>query len=123
MIKVPFVVFSLALVLSVQFVVGQDEKALDEAASPEAEDVLLSSGVANLVEKFKSSVGDDSQSVDGPTSSFTDEIAASPESEVEVATESADGPLSGLADEIAASPESELEVATESIGGRKRKTA
>ncbi|MFQ6620760.1 hypothetical protein Gotur_002885 [Gossypium turneri] len=53
MVKVPFVVFSLALVLSIQFVVGQDEKALDEAASPKAEDVLLSSEVAKLVENLK----------------------------------------------------------------------
>ncbi|KAG4212874.1 hypothetical protein ERO13_A01G014114v2 [Gossypium hirsutum] len=60
MAKVPFFVFALALVLSIQFVVGQDEKALDEAASPEAEDVLLSSGAAKLVENFKSSTGDDS---------------------------------------------------------------
>ncbi|MBA0672086.1 hypothetical protein Goklo_025462 [Gossypium klotzschianum] len=88
MAKVHFVVFSLALVLSIQFVVGQDEKALDEAASPKAKDALLSSGAAKLVENFKSSVGDDSQSVDGPTSGLADEIAASPESEVEDATES-----------------------------------
>ncbi|MFQ6620759.1 hypothetical protein Gotur_002885 [Gossypium turneri] len=106
MVKVPFVVFSLALVLSIQFVVGQDEKALDEAASPKAEDVLLSS-----------------ESVDRPTSSFAAEIATSPESKVEVATEFADGPPSGLADEIAASPVLQVEVATESIGGRKRKMA
>ncbi|MBA0791677.1 hypothetical protein Gohar_016245, partial [Gossypium harknessii] len=119
MVKVPFVVFSLALVLSIQFVVGQDEKALDEAASPKAEDVLLSSEVAKLVENFKSFAGDDSQSVDRPTSSFANEIATSPESKVEVATESADGPPSGLAYEIVASPELEVEVATESIGGRK----
>ncbi|MBA0549649.1 hypothetical protein Golob_020668 [Gossypium lobatum] len=75
MVKVPLVVFSLALVLSIQFVVGQDEKALDEAASPKAEDVLLSSEVAKLLEKFKSFAGDDSQRVDRPTSSFADEIA------------------------------------------------
>ncbi|KAB2043403.1 hypothetical protein ES319_D01G014600v1 [Gossypium barbadense] len=123
MVKVSFIVFSLALVLSIQFVVGHDEKALDEAASPEAEDAVLSSGAAKLVENFKSSAGDDSQSVDGPTSDLADEIAASPESEVEVATESADGPHSDLADEIAASPESEVEVSTESVGGRKRKMA
>ncbi|KAH1120407.1 hypothetical protein J1N35_003567 [Gossypium stocksii] len=91
MAKVSFIVFSLALVLSIQFVVGHDEKALDEATSPEAEDVLLSSGAAKLVENFKSSAGDDSQSVDGPTSDLADEIAASPESEVEVAIESAGG--------------------------------
>ncbi|MBA0606081.1 hypothetical protein Godav_018595, partial [Gossypium davidsonii] len=91
MVKIPFVVFSLALVLSIQFVVGHDENALDEAASPEAEDAVLSSGAAKLVENFKRSAGDDSQSVVGPTSDFADEIAASPESEVEVATESADG--------------------------------
>nr|KJB11942.1 hypothetical protein B456_002G013900 [Gossypium raimondii] len=106
MVKVPLVVFSLALVLSIQFVVGHDEKALDEAESPEAEDAVLSSGAAKLVENFKSSAGDDSQSVDGPTSDFVDEIAASPESEVKVATESVNGPHSGLADEIAVSPES-----------------
>ncbi|PPS19153.1 hypothetical protein GOBAR_AA01463 [Gossypium barbadense] len=123
MAKVPFVVFSLALVFSIQFVVGHDEKALDEAASPEAEDVLLSSGAAKLVENFKSSAGDDSQSVDGPTSGFTDEIAASPESEVEVSTKFINGPTSSLADEIAASPESEVEIATESTSGRKRKMA
>ncbi|KAG4160671.1 hypothetical protein ERO13_D01G011966v2 [Gossypium hirsutum] len=122
MVKVPFVVFSLALVLSIQFVVRQDEKALDEAASPGAEDVLLSSEVAKLLENFKSFAGDDSQSVDRPTSSFADEIATSSESKVEVATESV-RPPSGLVDEIAASPEFEVEVATESIGGRKRKMA
>ncbi|KAG4212873.1 hypothetical protein ERO13_A01G014076v2 [Gossypium hirsutum] len=91
MAKVPFILFSLALVLSIQFVVGHDENALDEATSPEAEDVLLSSGVTKLVEDIKSSAGDDSQSVDGPTSGLADEIAASPESEVEVTTESAGG--------------------------------
>ncbi|KAB2043397.1 hypothetical protein ES319_D01G014000v1 [Gossypium barbadense] len=122
MVKVPFVVFSLALVLSIQFVVRQDEKALDEAASPGAEDVLLSSEVAKLLENFKSFAGDDSQSVDRPTSSFADEIATSSESKVKVATESV-RPPSGLVDEIAASPEFEVEVATESIGGRKRKMA
>ncbi|PPS19151.1 hypothetical protein GOBAR_AA01461 [Gossypium barbadense] len=67
MVKVPFVVFLLALVLSIQLVVGQDEEAIDDSA------------------------GDNSQSVDGPTSGLTDEIAASPESEVEVAIESAGG--------------------------------
>ncbi|KAB2043398.1 hypothetical protein ES319_D01G014100v1 [Gossypium barbadense] len=123
MVKVPFIVFSLALVFSIQFVVGHDEKALDEAASPETEDAILSSGAAKLVENFKSSAGDDSQSVDGPTSDLADEIATSPESEVEAATESAEGPHSGLADEIAVSPESEVEVATESVDGRKRKMA
>ncbi|TYI41367.1 hypothetical protein ES332_A01G015900v1 [Gossypium tomentosum] len=102
---------------------GYDEKALDEAASPEAEDALLSSGVAQHVENFKSSAEDNSQSVDGPTSGLADEITATPESDVEVATEYADGPTSGLADEIAASPESEVEVATESTGGKKRKMA
>ncbi|MBA0758810.1 hypothetical protein Gotri_021775 [Gossypium trilobum] len=88
MAKVHFVVFSLALVLSIQFVLGHNEEALDEAVSPEAEDAILSSGAAKLVENFKSSAGDDSQSVDGPTSGLADEIAASPESEVEVAPES-----------------------------------
>ncbi|TYI95676.1 hypothetical protein E1A91_D01G014600v1 [Gossypium mustelinum] len=123
MVKVPFIAFSLALVFSIQFVVGHDEKALDEAASPETEDAILSSGAAKLVENFKSFAGDDSQSADGPTSDLADEIATSPESEVEAATESADGPHSGLADEIAVSPESEVEVATESVDGRKRKMA
>ncbi|KAH1120364.1 hypothetical protein J1N35_003524 [Gossypium stocksii] len=89
MAKVPFIVFSLALVLSIQFVVGHEEKALDEATSPKAEDVLLSPGAAKLVENFKNSAGDDCQGVDGPTSGLTDEIAVSPESEVEVDTESA----------------------------------
>ncbi|KAK5844006.1 hypothetical protein PVK06_000141 [Gossypium arboreum] len=78
MAKVPFVVFSLALVLSIQFVVGHDEKALDEAASSEAEDALLSSGVAKLVENFKSSAGDDSQI--GQDEKAFDEVA-SPEAE------------------------------------------
>ncbi|KAB2095107.1 hypothetical protein E1A91_A01G013900v1 [Gossypium mustelinum] len=91
MVKVPFVVYSLALVLSIQFVVGQDEKAVDEEVSREADDVLLSSGATNLVENFKRSAGDDSQSVDGPTSGLADEIATSPESEVEVATKSTGG--------------------------------
>ncbi|MBA0764650.1 hypothetical protein Gotri_013975 [Gossypium trilobum] len=35
----------MALVLSIQFVVGQEEKAFDEAASLEADRVLLSSMV------------------------------------------------------------------------------
>ncbi|MBA0549632.1 hypothetical protein Golob_020652, partial [Gossypium lobatum] len=35
--------------------------------------------VAKLVERFKSSVGDDSGSVDGTTSALADEVAASPE--------------------------------------------
>ncbi|MFQ6627995.1 hypothetical protein Gotur_006805, partial [Gossypium turneri] len=35
------VVFSLALVLSIQSVIGQEEKAFDEAASPEADKVFL----------------------------------------------------------------------------------
>ncbi|KAK5844001.1 hypothetical protein PVK06_000136 [Gossypium arboreum] len=91
MVKVPFVVFLLALVLSIQFVVGQDEEAIDEEVSREADNVLLSSGATNLVESFKSAAGDNSQSVDGPTSGLADEIAASPESKVEVATESAGG--------------------------------
>ncbi|KAK5844003.1 hypothetical protein PVK06_000138 [Gossypium arboreum] len=85
--KFPFVVFSLALVLSVQFVVGQDEKALDEATLLDFK-LLVIQEVAKLVENFKSSAGDDSQSVDWPTFSLADEIAASSESEVEVATES-----------------------------------
>ncbi|TYJ47772.1 hypothetical protein E1A91_A01G013700v1 [Gossypium mustelinum] len=91
MVKVPFAVFLLALVLSIQFVVGQDEEAIDEEVSREADNVLLSSGATNLVENFKSSAGDNSQSVDGPTSGLADEIATSPESKVEVATESAGG--------------------------------
>ncbi|MFQ6657909.1 hypothetical protein Gotur_027383 [Gossypium turneri] len=123
MVKVPFVVFLLALVLSIQFVVGQDEEAIDEEVSREADKALFTSDPAKLVEDFKSSAGDYSQSVDGPTSGLADEIAASPKSEVGVATESADGPTSGLADEIAASPKSEVGVATESAGGVKRKMA
>ncbi|MFQ6620758.1 hypothetical protein Gotur_001764 [Gossypium turneri] len=77
MVKVPFVVFLLALVLSIQFVVGQDEEAIDEEVSREADKALFTS-----------------ESVDGPTSGLADEIAASPKSEVGVATESAGGPKS-----------------------------
>ncbi|KAG4160670.1 hypothetical protein ERO13_D01G011900v2 [Gossypium hirsutum] len=91
MVKVPFVVFLLALVLSIQFVVGQDEEAIDEEVSREADEALFSTGSAKLVQDFKNSAGDYSQSVDGPTSGLADEIAASPKSEVKVATESAGG--------------------------------
>ncbi|MBA0848634.1 hypothetical protein Goshw_004957 [Gossypium schwendimanii] len=91
MAKAPFVVFLLALVLSIQFVVGQDEEAIDEEVSREADEALSIPGAAKLVEDFKSSGGAYSQSVDGPTSGLADEIAASPKSEVEVATESAGG--------------------------------
>ncbi|TYG81517.1 hypothetical protein ES288_D01G011200v1 [Gossypium darwinii] len=106
MAKVSFVVFSLALLLSIQFVVGQNE---DEAASPElgaiqfvveqnedetASPKLVMSDIgehfnkiiadptfkSKLVEKFKSSVVDDSESVDGTTSALADELTASPES-------------------------------------------
>ncbi|PPS19116.1 hypothetical protein GOBAR_AA01426 [Gossypium barbadense] len=163
MAKVSFVVFSLSLLLSIQFVVGQneDEEASpelgaiqffveqneDEAASPElgaiqfvvgqnedeaaSPELVMSdfgehfnkiitdpafksklvekfkssvvvwlyyciarwrnpnfqSGVAKLVEKYKSSVRDDSESVDGTTSTLVDEVAASSESEVENDTE------------------------------------
>ncbi|KAG8502040.1 hypothetical protein CXB51_000203 [Gossypium anomalum] len=88
MAKVSLVVFSLALLLSIQFVVGQKE---DEAASPELvmsdfgeqfnkiiTDPTFKSKVAKLDKKFKSSVGDDSESVD--TAALADEVAASPES-------------------------------------------
>ncbi|KAH1120367.1 hypothetical protein J1N35_003527 [Gossypium stocksii] len=101
MAKVSFVVFSLALLLLIQFVVGQKE---DEAASPEhvmsdfgeqlntiVTDPKFQSGVAKLVERFKSSVGDDSGSVDGTTSALVNEVAASPESKVEIATQIASG--------------------------------
>ncbi|KAB2043396.1 hypothetical protein ES319_D01G013900v1 [Gossypium barbadense] len=91
MVKVPFVVFLLALVLSIQFVVGQDEEAIDEEVSREADEALFSTGSAKLVQDFKNSAGDYSQSVDGPTSGLADEIAASPKSEIKVATESAGG--------------------------------
>ncbi|KAK5843967.1 hypothetical protein PVK06_000102 [Gossypium arboreum] len=87
MAKVSFVVFSLALLLSIQFVVGQKE---DEAASPELvmsdfgenfnKIITDPASKSKLVEKFKSSVGDDSESVDGITSALADELAASPES-------------------------------------------
>ncbi|MBA0549647.1 hypothetical protein Golob_020667 [Gossypium lobatum] len=50
-----------------------------------------------LVEKIKSSAGDDSERVDGPTSTLTDadtdKDAAFPKSEVEVATDFASGLL------------------------------
>ncbi|MBA0733356.1 hypothetical protein Gogos_017382, partial [Gossypium gossypioides] len=88
MAKVSFVVFPLALLLSIQFVVGQKE---DEAASPELfmsdfgeqfnkiiTDLTFKSKVAKLDEKFKSSVGDDYDSVD--RAALADEVAASPES-------------------------------------------
>ncbi|MBA0878509.1 hypothetical protein Goshw_023543, partial [Gossypium schwendimanii] len=39
------VVFSLALVFSIQSVIGQEEKAFDEAASPEVDRVLLRSRI------------------------------------------------------------------------------
>ncbi|PPS19117.1 hypothetical protein GOBAR_AA01427 [Gossypium barbadense] len=84
MAKVSFVVFSLALLLSIQFVVGQKE---DEAASPELvmsdfgenfnKIITDPASKSKLVEKFKSSVGDDSESVDGITSALADELAAS----------------------------------------------
>ncbi|PPD80709.1 hypothetical protein GOBAR_DD22373 [Gossypium barbadense] len=48
--KVFLVVFPLALVFSIQFVVGQVEKAFDEVASPEADRVLLSSREATSPE-------------------------------------------------------------------------
>ncbi|MBA0791655.1 hypothetical protein Gohar_016223 [Gossypium harknessii] len=41
-------------------------------------DPKFQSGVDKLVERFKSSVGDDSGSVDGTTSALADEVAASP---------------------------------------------
>ncbi|MBA0822654.1 hypothetical protein Goarm_019441 [Gossypium armourianum] len=106
MAKVSFVVFSLALLLLIQFVVGQNE---DEATSPELEAIqfvvgqnedeaaspkLVMSDIgehfnkiiedptfkSKLVEKLKSSAADDSESVDGTTSALADELAASPES-------------------------------------------
>ncbi|PPD79928.1 hypothetical protein GOBAR_DD23159 [Gossypium barbadense] len=90
MAKVSFVVFSLALMLSIQFAVGKKE---DEAASPELAmsdfgeqfnkiiaDPTFKSRMGKLDEMFKSSVGDYSGSVDGTTSALADEVAASPES-------------------------------------------
>ncbi|MFQ6620747.1 hypothetical protein Gotur_001520 [Gossypium turneri] len=56
-------------------------------------DPTFKSKVAKLDEKFKSSVGDDSESVDGTTSALADEAAASPESEEEIATEVSSGLL------------------------------
>ncbi|MBA0875961.1 hypothetical protein Goshw_000772, partial [Gossypium schwendimanii] len=119
-----FLAFSLALVLSIQYVVGQNE---NEAASPEAVGIFgalamtstisklqdagiqgkdlnkmiadpnFVSRVDKLIEKFKSFVGDDFVNVEGPTSTLadvdTDEAAASPESEDEIATEVASGLL------------------------------
>ncbi|MFQ6620745.1 hypothetical protein Gotur_001520 [Gossypium turneri] len=94
MAKVSFVGFSLALFLSIQFVAGEKE---DEAASPELAmsdfgeqfnkiiaDPTFKSRMGKLDEMFKSSVGDDSGRVDGPTSALADEVAASPESMREV---------------------------------------
>ncbi|KAK5843970.1 hypothetical protein PVK06_000105 [Gossypium arboreum] len=49
--------------------------------------------VETLIEKFKSSVGDDSESVDGMISALADEVAASPKSEEEIATEVSSGLL------------------------------
>ncbi|MBA0606052.1 hypothetical protein Godav_018569 [Gossypium davidsonii] len=67
---------------------------MDEAASPEAAGTLTYvSRVETLIEKFKSSVGDDSESVDGTTSALADEVAASPESQEEIATEVSSGLL------------------------------
>ncbi|KAK5843998.1 hypothetical protein PVK06_000133 [Gossypium arboreum] len=55
------------------------------------------SGMDKLVEKIKSSAGDDSERVDGPTSALTDadtdKDAAFPKSEVEVAIDFASGLL------------------------------
>ncbi|PPS19114.1 hypothetical protein GOBAR_AA01424 [Gossypium barbadense] len=104
MAKVSFVAFSLTLVLSSQFVVGQNEKAIDEAASPEAVG-------------FKSSVGDNSRSVDGTTFALADEVAASPEPEEEIATEVSNGLLKmekeGLVDlgDVTSDPNFKEEVA------------
>ncbi|MFQ6620739.1 hypothetical protein Gotur_001520 [Gossypium turneri] len=177
MAKVSFVVFSLALLLSIQFVVGQKE---DEAASPELvmsdfgeqfnkilADPTFKSRMGKLDEKFKSSVGDDSESVD--RAALADEVAASPESMKvfsasvmsgfivalqeggvqgeqlnKIVTDpkfqsgvaklverfksfvgddsrSVDGTTSALADEVAASPESKVEIATEIASGLSRK--
>ncbi|MBA0733351.1 hypothetical protein Gogos_017380 [Gossypium gossypioides] len=147
MAKVSFVAFSLTLVLSSQFIVGQNEKAIDEAASPEAVGVfgaLVMTGIISklqddgmqgehlkkiiadpnfvsrvdkLIEKFKSSVGDNSGSVDGTTFALADEVAASPESEEEIATEVSNGLLKmekeGLVDlgDVTSDPNFKEEVA------------
>ncbi|MFQ6620741.1 hypothetical protein Gotur_001520, partial [Gossypium turneri] len=56
-------------------------------------DPTFKSRMGKLDEKFKSSVGDDSESVDGTTSALANEVAASPESEEEIATEVSSGLL------------------------------
>ncbi|KAG8502033.1 hypothetical protein CXB51_000220 [Gossypium anomalum] len=76
-----------ASVMSGFIIALQDGGVQGEQLNKIITDPNLQSGVAKLVEKFKSSVGDDSKSVDGTTSTLVDEVAASPESEVEIDTE------------------------------------
>ncbi|TYG81519.1 hypothetical protein ES288_D01G011400v1 [Gossypium darwinii] len=59
-------------------------------------DPEFQSGVAKLAERFKSSVGDDSGSVDGTTSALADKVAASPESMREVTASVMSGFIAAL---------------------------
>ncbi|MFQ6620743.1 hypothetical protein Gotur_001520, partial [Gossypium turneri] len=83
-------VFS-ASVMSGFIVALQEGGVQGEQLNKIVTDPKFQSGVAKLVERFKSFVGDDSRSVDGTTSALADEVAASPESKVEIATEIASG--------------------------------
>ncbi|MBA0702911.1 hypothetical protein Goari_022830 [Gossypium aridum] len=53
MAKVSFVAFSLTLVLSSQFIVGQNEKAIDEAAFPEAVGVFGALVMTGIISKLQ----------------------------------------------------------------------
>ncbi|MBA0606050.1 hypothetical protein Godav_018567, partial [Gossypium davidsonii] len=86
----PMRVFSPS-VMSGFIIALQDGKVQGEQLKKIITDPNFQSGVAKLVEKFKSSVGDDSDSVDGATSTLVDEVAASPEPELEIDTETVGG--------------------------------
>ncbi|TYI41318.1 hypothetical protein ES332_A01G011600v1 [Gossypium tomentosum] len=76
-----------ASVMSGFIIALQDGGVQGEQLNKIITDPNFQSGVAKLVEKYKSSVRDDSESVDGTTSTLVDEVAASAESEVENDTE------------------------------------
>ncbi|MFQ6620740.1 hypothetical protein Gotur_001520 [Gossypium turneri] len=71
----------------------QDDGIQGEHLKKTLTDPNFVSRVETLIEKFKSLVGDDSESVDGTTSALANEVAASPESEEEIATEVSSGLL------------------------------
>ncbi|PPD97956.1 hypothetical protein GOBAR_DD05029 [Gossypium barbadense] len=105
MAKVSFVVFSMVLVFSIQF----DEVASSIGTRRDYDRLFLNiercrnttgsfeQSMDKLVEKIKSSVGDDSERVDAPNSTLidadTEKDATFPKSEVEVATDFASGLL------------------------------